>query len=1100
MKFLRSVSFILGLFVLGGSARATVPSASTWIQVTLTTNPQVIPVTFVFQATSDLLVLDSKASPPVILTQNSDYTVTGGAGSTGTVTTIVGGAHAVAVGDVITISRRVPLTQTTTYSNSGPLTAAMIGASFDKLTTITQQLNLVGANSLQFQGDEAVSGVLPLTARKGKVLGFNATTGAVEFVTNGGSGSGVSQIIAGTNVTINPTGGTGAVTINASGSGGGAVDSVQGTANQVLVNGTSGSAQTGALTLTLPQSIGTVSQPVFAGVTAFGASTPYFLAQSNTNTATPTIYANNNSNATFGLSLGGSAASGTTFGLSNNNLAYILANASGGTYPSAVAIGTSNNTPVIFGVNGAEVGRFTTAGLAVSSLNGGTSASSSTYWRGDGTWATPAGAGTVTSIPDGTTNGVTWTVATRTSTPTFTFSLGAITPSSINVTSAGSGASPGIFFASDTTTGFYRNAANSIAFSSSGTAMALFTGTGIQAPIGQTTPQAGSFTTLAASTPLGVASGGTGLATLTANNVILGNGTSTPSFVAPGSSGNVLKSNGTTWVSGTVSGTGDVVGPASSTDNALVRFDSTTGKLIQNSVVIVNDSGDVTATSLAASGTAYANYGIYNDSTITSNGTNAIGFANVPTLTAAVNSDVIFQERIGGTIAKGAFTGITLYGKYLANPSVSGAGTITNHYGLYIETPTRGTTNYSIYSAGGLNFFGGNTALAASNYLNWGTTSGSSGYGIRDNGGTLQFKNSAGSWNDVGVDGVTSSAGAPSAGKVPLLNGSGQLDASFIAGGVSDYLATLSSAEISITSATTATISRQHVVSGTSSNYTLTLPAVSGNTGKFLLVRISPGATKLFTVDSGAGSNIDGASTTLASAIVSSISTSIIVTSAAGFPTAPFAIQIDSEILLVTAGFGTTTWTVTRGVQGTTAATHLILAATDYFRTRVMWAGEAAFLYCDGASWRKLFGKSIPMLCSIRRDANQSLTGGVPTKVLFNATDLDNAGQMADLANNKIAIVRPSYYSITGQSFFSALASNEPNLASKVYLNGADLYDSNSSGLSAGYVSAPIVSKVISMSLADYVELYAFSDANQTLYGTPTGPASFITLTENVSW
>lgn len=41
----------------------------------------------------------------------------------------------------------------------------------------------------------------------------------------------------------------------------------------------------------------------------------------------------------------------------------------------------------------------------------------------------------------------------------------------------------------------------------------------------------------------------------------------------------------------TVSGTGDVVGPASSTDNAITRFDSTTGKLIQNSTVTVADDG-----------------------------------------------------------------------------------------------------------------------------------------------------------------------------------------------------------------------------------------------------------------------------------------------------------------------------------------------------------------------------------------------------------------------------------------------------------------------------------------------------------------------------
>jgi hypothetical protein len=48
---------------------------------------------------------------------------------------------------------------------------------------------------------------------------------------------------------------------------------------------------------------------------------------------------------------------------------------------------------------------------------------------------------------------------------------------------------------------------------------------------------------------LPIASGGTGATTLTANNVILGNGTSAVQFVAPGSSGNVLTSDGTTWTS-----------------------------------------------------------------------------------------------------------------------------------------------------------------------------------------------------------------------------------------------------------------------------------------------------------------------------------------------------------------------------------------------------------------------------------------------------------------------------------------------------------------------------------------------------------------------
>jgi len=62
-----------------------------------------------------------------------------------------------------------------------------------------------------------------------------------------------------------------------------------------------------------------------------------------------------------------------------------------------------------------------------------------------------------------------------------------------------------------------------------------------------------SLTALSASNisagTLAVAYGGTGANTLTANNVLLGNGTSALQAVAPSTTGNVLTSNGTTWVS-----------------------------------------------------------------------------------------------------------------------------------------------------------------------------------------------------------------------------------------------------------------------------------------------------------------------------------------------------------------------------------------------------------------------------------------------------------------------------------------------------------------------------------------------------------------------
>lgn len=61
-------------------------------------------------------------------------------------------------------------------------------------------------------------------------------------------------------------------------------------------------------------------------------------------------------------------------------------------------------------------------------------------------------------------------------------------------------------------------------------------------------------------TDLAVADGGTGRSTLTANNVILGNGTSAVNFVAPGTAGNILVSNGTTWSSSNVAASGAKLG------------------------------------------------------------------------------------------------------------------------------------------------------------------------------------------------------------------------------------------------------------------------------------------------------------------------------------------------------------------------------------------------------------------------------------------------------------------------------------------------------------------------------------------------------------
>jgi SPP1 family predicted phage head-tail adaptor len=63
--------------------------------------------------------------------------------------------------------------------------------------------------------------------------------------------------------------------------------------------------------------------------------------------------------------------------------------------------------------------------------------------------------------------------------------------------------------------------------------------------------------------------------------------------------------------------------------------------------------------------------------------------------------------------------------------------------------------------------------------------------------------------------------------------------------------------------------------------------------------------------------------TSLGAAISTTDGTSITVSSATEISdTGDFIIRIGSEDMIVTAGQGTTTWTVTRGAFGTTAATH----------------------------------------------------------------------------------------------------------------------------------------------------------------------------------
>jgi hypothetical protein len=103
------------------------------------------------------------------------------------------------------------------------------------------------------------------------------------------------------------------------------------------------------------------------------------------------------------------------------------------------------------------------------------------------------------------------------------------------------------------------------------------------------------------------------------------------------SSGNLRIWNGSAWIAATFGG--DVIGPASATDNAIARYDGTTGKVIEASGATISDAG-----ALALPGTA---------NTLTLSGSST----GNPATIAATGTDTNIELKLTG---KGALGGVSI--------------------------------------------------------------------------------------------------------------------------------------------------------------------------------------------------------------------------------------------------------------------------------------------------------------------------------------------------------------------------------------------------------------------------------------------------------
>ena len=136
-------------------------------------------VPFEFFADADLnFIVDGTTK-----TLTTHYTVSGGSGSTGTVTTTSGNTITGATGgSTVVITRDIALERTTDFPAQGSFQISSLNTELDRFTAIAADLNDKAGRALQLTDyDTAVSLTLPdVDSRKGKVLAFNASTGAVE--------------------------------------------------------------------------------------------------------------------------------------------------------------------------------------------------------------------------------------------------------------------------------------------------------------------------------------------------------------------------------------------------------------------------------------------------------------------------------------------------------------------------------------------------------------------------------------------------------------------------------------------------------------------------------------------------------------------------------------------------------------------------------------------------------------------------------------------------------------------------------------------------------------------------------------------------------